>query len=113
MRVDVVCGVVDAVVVVVEADAFVVVGATVSESPPQAEAHKNKQTTTRNFFIFAIFAHNWIRSRHGWDWWAEHTDKNKRSIPISTSSRQRYELDMRVLRPLIGHLKVLSIVHEI
>ena len=47
-----------AVGVTVVADAEVVVGAAVSESPPQAEVHKSKQTTTRKFFIFAIFAHD-------------------------------------------------------
>ena len=43
------------------------------------------------------------------EWWAEYTDERKRSTPISTSTRNRYIYDMKTLRPLIGHLKVMSV----
>ena len=42
------------------------------------------------------------------EWWTEYTGK-RRETPISTSSRGRYLLDMRVLKPLIGNLPVVSI----
>jgi hypothetical protein len=37
--------------------ATVEIGATVSEVPPQAEAHKNKQASTESFFTSASLTH--------------------------------------------------------